>query len=135
MSMWARQMLVLLDLPPWGLICVSISWTRVAKLLKNPRRALILVVAGPVTDGVIEELSKVFEKDDIIVDTGNAHFKDQTGRANMLEAKGLRFLGMGVSGGAEGARKGPAFFPGGTMSVWAEVQPIVEAASAKAVDG
>jgi len=102
---------------------------------KKPRRALILVVAGPVTDGVIENLSKVFEKNDIIVDTGNAHFKDQTGRANMLEAKGLRFLGMGVSGGAEGARKGPAFFPGGTMSIWDEIKPVVEAASAKAVDG
>lgn len=106
-----------------------------AKLLKKPRRAMILVVAGPVTDGVIQSLSDVFEKDDIIVDTGNAHFKDQTDRANMLEAKGLRFLGMGVSGGAEGARKGPAFFPGGTLSIWDEVKPIVEAASAKAVDG
>jgi len=106
-----------------------------AKLLKKPRRAMILVVAGPVTDGVINSLSEVFEKDDIIVDTGNAHFKDQTERANMLEAKGLRFLGMGVSGGAEGARKGPAFFPGGTLSIWDEIKEIVEAASAKAVDG
>jgi len=106
-----------------------------AKLLKKPRRAMILVVAGPITDGVIQSLSDVFEKDDIIVDTGNAHFKDQTERANMLEAKGLRFLGMGVSGGAEGARKGPAFFPGGTLSIWDEVKEIVEAASAKAVDG
>lgn len=106
-----------------------------AKLLKKPRKALILVTAGKATDMVIENLGKVFEAGDIIVDTGNAHFKDQSGRAEMLEAKGLRFLGMGISGGAEGARKGPAFFPGGTMSVWAEVQPIVEAASAKASDG
>jgi len=106
-----------------------------AKLLKKPRKALILVVAGAITDGVIENLSQVFESNDIIVDTGNAHFKDQSGRAEMLEAKGLRFLGMGISGGAEGARKGPAFFPGGTMSIWAEIQPIVEAASAKASDG
>lgn len=106
-----------------------------SKLLKKPRKALILVVAGPVTDGAIDSLSKVFEKDDIIVDTGNAHFKDQSGRAEMLEAKGLRFLGMGISGGEEGARKGPAFFPGGTLSIWSEIQPIVEAASAKASDG
>jgi 6-phosphogluconate dehydrogenase len=103
-----------------------------AKLLKKPRKALILVEAGPVTEAAIENLSKVFEAEDIIVDTGNAHFKDQSGRAAALEAKGLRFLGMGVSGGAEGARKGPAFFPGGTLSIWAEIQPIVEAASAKA---
>jgi len=106
-----------------------------SKLLKKPRKALILVTAGKATDMVIENLGQVFEKDDIIVDTGNAHFKDQSGRAEMLEAKGLRFLGMGISGGAEGARKGPAFFPGGTPSVWADVQPIVEAASAKAADG
>merc|ERR1711957_411637 len=60
---------------------------------------------------------------------------DQTRRADELEAKGLRFLGMGVSGGAEGARKGPAFFPGGTPSVWADIQPLIEIVSAKAVDG
>jgi len=106
-----------------------------AKLLKKPRKALILVEAGAVTEAAIENLSKVFENDDIIVDTGNAHFKDQSGRAEALEAKGLRFLGMGISGGAEGARKGPAFFPGGTLSIWAEIKDIVEAASAKASDG
>jgi len=106
-----------------------------ASLLRKPRKAMILVVAGKVTDMVIEDLARVFEQGDIIVDTGNAHFKDQTTRAEMLEARGLRFLGMGVSGGAEGARKGPAFFPGGTLSVWEDIKPIVEAASAKAKDG
>jgi 6-phosphogluconate dehydrogenase len=103
--------------------------------LKKPRRALILVKAGGPTDATIAELCKVFEKDDIIVDTGNAHFKDQTRRAADLEAKGLRFLGMGISGGEEGARKGPAFFPGGTLSVWNDIKDVVEAASAKAIDG
>jgi 6-phosphogluconate dehydrogenase len=103
--------------------------------LKKPRRALILVKAGGPTDSTIEELVKVFEKDDIIVDTGNAHFKDQTRRAEELEAKGLRFLGMGISGGEEGARKGPAFFPGGTLSVWNDIKDVIEAASAKAKDG
>jgi len=73
--------------------------------------------------------------EDIIVDTGNAHFKDQTRRAEELEAKGLRFLGMGISGGEEGARKGPAFFPGGTLSVWDDIKDVIEAASAKAEDG
>merc|ERR1719327_375382 len=100
--------------------------------LKKPRKILILVKAGGPTDAVIKQLEGVLEKDDIIVDTGNAHFKDQSRRAADLEAKGLRFLGMGISGGEEGARKGPAFFPGGTPSVWSEIQPIVEAASAKA---
>jgi len=103
--------------------------------LKKPRRALILVKAGGPTDATIKQLSEVFEKDDIIVDTGNAHFKDQTRRAEELEAKGLRFLGMGISGGEEGARKGPAFFPGGTLSVWNDIKDVIEAASAKAEDG
>ncbi|ORC92129.1 6-phosphogluconate dehydrogenase [Trypanosoma theileri] len=103
--------------------------------LKKPRKVLILVQAGAATDATIEQLKAVMEKDDIIVDTGNAHFKDQGRRAEQLEAAGLRFLGMGISGGEEGARKGPAFFPGGTLSVWEEIRPIVEAAAAKAEDG
>lgn len=106
-----------------------------AQLLKKPRKTLILVTAGKATDMVIENLSRVFEAEDVIVDTGNAHFRDQSKRAAELEAKGLRFLGMGVSGGAEGARKGPAFFPGGTLTVWQDIQPIVEAVAAKAKDG
>jgi len=103
--------------------------------LKKPRRALILVKAGAATDATIKQLTEVFEPNDIIVDTGNAHFRDQTRRAEELEAKGLRFLGMGISGGEEGARKGPAFFPGGTLSVWNDIKDVIEAASAKAEDG
>ncbi|KAG5467463.1 hypothetical protein CUR178_01106 [Leishmania enriettii] len=106
-----------------------------AESLKKPRRAFILVQAGAATDSTIEQLKDVFECQDIIIDTGNANFKDQDKRAAHLESQGLRFLGMGISGGEEGARKGPAFFPGGTPSVWEEVRPIVEAASAKAEDG
>eukprot|EP00760_Papus_ankaliazontas_P020282 PhM_4_TR18306/c0_g1_i1/m.64685/K00033/PGD, gnd, gntZ; 6-phosphogluconate dehydrogenase len=106
-----------------------------AQSLKKPRKVLILVQAGSATDQTIENLKKVLEKDDVIVDTGNAHFRDQTKRAEQLESVGLRFLGMGISGGEEGARKGPAFFPGGTLSVWEEIRPIIEAASAKADDG
>merc|ERR1719424_1734212 len=103
--------------------------------IKKPRKVLILVKAGGPTDAVIKQLEGVLEKDDIIVDTGNAHFKDQSKRAEDLEKKGLRFLGMGISGGEEGARKGPAFFPGGTLSVWNDIKDVVEAASAKAIDG
>ena len=102
------------------------------KAIKAPRKVLILVKAGAPTDQTIKQLRDVLSKNDIIVDTGNAHFKDQGRRAEELEAAGLRFLGMGISGGEEGARKGPAFFPGGTLSVWEEIRPIIEAASAKA---
>mmetsp|Transcript_47209 Transcript_47209/g.110387 ORF Transcript_47209/g.110387 Transcript_47209/m.110387 type:complete len:663 (-) Transcript_47209:71-2059(-) len=103
--------------------------------LKRPRKAIMLVPAGKATDAVIEDLAALFQKDDIIIDVGNANFRDQIRRAESLEKRGLRFLGMGVSGGAEGARKGPAFFPGGTLSVWNDVKHIVEAAAAKAADG
>jgi len=103
--------------------------------LKKPRKVLVLVQAGAPTDSTIAQLAEVMEPEDIIVDTGNAHFRDQTKRAEELEKKGLRFLGMGISGGEEGARKGPAFFPGGTLSVWEDIRHIIEAASAKAEDG
>jgi 6-phosphogluconate dehydrogenase len=68
------------------------------KALKKPRRAIILVQAGKATDAVIKQLTEVFEKDDIIIDTGNAHFRDQTRRFEELKAQGFRFLGMGISG-------------------------------------
>lgn len=103
--------------------------------LKLPAKIFILVPAGGPTESTINHLKKLLAKDDIIIDTGNAHFKDQGRRAAELEGCGLRFLGMGISGGEEGARKGPAFFPGGTPSVWNEVRSIVEAAAAKADDG
>lgn len=103
--------------------------------IKKPRKVMILVQAGAATEATITQLREVLEPNDIIVDTGNAHFKDQARRARELEAVGLRFLGMGISGGEEGARKGPAFFPGGTLSVWEEIRPIIEAAAAKAEDG
>lgn len=106
-----------------------------AAALKPPRKVFILVQAGAATDATINHLRQVLSPNDVIVDTGNAHFKDQGRRATELEAAGLRFLGMGISGGEEGARKGPAFFPGGTLSVWEEIRPIVEAAAAKAEDG
>lgn len=106
-----------------------------ASALKVPRKVLILVPAGKATDGVIEQMRSVLSKNDIIVDTGNAHFREQDKRAEALEAAGLRFLAMGISGGEEGARKGPAFFPGGSLSVWDDIKPIVEAAAAKAEDG
>lgn len=103
--------------------------------IKAPRKVFLLVMAGAATTSTIEQLQAVMSPNDIIIDTGNANFKDQDKRAKELEAAGLRFMGMGISGGEEGARKGPAFFPGGTPSTWEEVRPVVEAAAAKASDG
>ncbi|CCW69505.1 unnamed protein product [Phytomonas sp. Hart1] len=104
------------------------------KSIKTPRKIFILVQAGAATTETINNLREVLSPKDIIIDTGNANFKDQGARAEQLEKEGLRFMGIGISGGEEGARKGPAFFPGGTPSTWGEVRPIVEAAAAKAED-
>jgi len=116
-------------------LLVGSSYEEFAGLLKVPRKVIILVPAGQPTESVIENLMRTLEDNDVIVDTGNSHFKDQSRRAEAVEAAGKRFLGMGISGGAEGARKGPAFFPGGTLSIWEDIRPIVEAAAAKASDG
>lgn len=132
---WAKTQKFLADNAAYKNIIGCETLAEFKDALKKPRRALVLVQAGAPTDQTIAGLVEVFEANDIIVDTGNAHFKDQSRRAAELEAKGLRFLGMGISGGEEGARKGPAFFPGGTLSVWEDIKNVVEAASAKAVDG
>lgn len=132
---WAKTQQFLADNASYKNLKGFETMKEFAAALKKPRKALVLVQAGKPTDMTIQGLSEVFEANDVIVDTGNAHFRDQDKRAADLEAKGLRFLGMGISGGEEGARKGPAFFPGGTLSVWEDIKPVIEAASAKAVDG
>ena len=89
-----------------------------AASLKKPRKAVILVKAGQPTDAVIDELTKVFEPGDIIIDGGNAYWIDTIRREKELKAKGFRFVGSGVSGGEEGARFGPSLMPGGDVASW-----------------
>jgi 6-phosphogluconate dehydrogenase len=102
-----------------------------AASLKKPRKAVILVKAGGPTDAVINELAAVFEPGDIIIDGGNALWTDTIRRERDLKAKGLRFIGSGVSGGEEGARFGPSLMPGGDAAAWAELKPIWEAVASK----
>ena len=102
-----------------------------AASLKKPRKAVILVKAGAPTDAVINELAAVFEPGDIIIDGGNALWTDTIRREKELKAKGLRFIGSGVSGGEEGARFGPSLMPGGDPAAWAELKPIWEAVASK----
>ena len=102
-----------------------------AASLKKPRKAVILVKAGAPTDAVINELAAVFEPGDIIIDGGNALWTDTIRRERELKAKGLRFIGSGVSGGEEGARFGPSLMPGGDAAAWAELKPIWEAVASK----
>jgi 6-phosphogluconate dehydrogenase len=99
--------------------------------LEAPRKILIMVKAGRPTDAVIEELVPHLSEGDIIIDGGNAYFPDTERRSKDLEAKGFRFVGAGVSGGEEGALKGPAIMPGGPESAYKLVEPILTGISAK----
>jgi 6-phosphogluconate dehydrogenase len=103
--------------------------------LEKPRRILIMVPAGKPVDEVIDHLLPHLEKGDILIDGGNSYFVDTDRRSAMLEAKGIRFLGTGVSGGEEGALKGPAIMPGGSRDAWQATAPILNAIAAKADDG
>jgi 6-phosphogluconate dehydrogenase len=100
--------------------------------LRRPRRILIMVKAGAPVDAVIESLVPLLEPGDLIMDGGNSYFADTERRAAALEAQGLHFLGVGVSGGEEGALWGPSIMPGGSPAVWEDVRPIFEAIAARA---
>ncbi|MDN5559439.1 MAG: NADP-dependent phosphogluconate dehydrogenase [Ruaniaceae bacterium] len=102
--------------------------------LKRPRCALIMVQAGAGTDAVIDQLADLMEVGDIIVDAGNANFHDTIRREKVIRARGLHYVGTGVSGGEEGALLGPSIMPGGTIESYDRLGPMLEAISAK-VDG
>lgn len=99
--------------------------------LKSPKIIMLLVPAGKIVDIVINELLGVINKGDIIIDGGNSHFIDTERRSKDLESKGFHFIGMGVSGGEEGARKGPSMMPGGDAQAYKTIQPILEKIAAK----
>ena len=86
--------------------------------LKRPRRVMLMVKAGKPVDDLIEQLLPHLEPGDIVIDGGNSHFPDSIRRTKALEAKGLQFIGTGVSGGEEGALKGPSIMPGGSPAAW-----------------
>jgi 6-phosphogluconate dehydrogenase len=102
--------------------------------LEVPRKILIMVQAGAGTDATIDSLVPHLSEGDIIIDGGNAYFPDTVRRSKDLEAKGFRFIGTGVSGGEEGALKGPSIMPGGQRSAYELVEPILTAISAKVGD-
>ncbi|HVF47219.1 MAG TPA: NADP-dependent phosphogluconate dehydrogenase [Pyrinomonadaceae bacterium] len=96
-----------------------------------PRRVMLLVPAGPAVDSVIEELLPHLQLGDMIIDGGNSHFADTERREKYLTEKGIEFIGVGVSGGEEGARHGASIMIGGNPAIYEHVRPIFEAASAK----
>jgi len=100
-------------------------------LLRKPRAIMMLVPAGVPVDSVIKDLLPHLDEGDLIIDAGNSYFKDTDLRARNLTAKGIHFLGVGVSGGEEGARHGPSIMPGGPKEAYERVRPVFEAAAAK----
>lgn len=102
--------------------------------LEKPRKIVIMVQAGDATDAVIDQLVPLVDEGDIIVDAGNAHYPDTRRRESDLSAKGIHFVGMGVSGGEEGALLGPSIMPGGPAESYASLGPILEKIAAH-VDG
>src|SRR5262249_46534138 len=103
--------------------------------LKPPRKIMIMVKAGTAVDAVINELVTLLHPGDILIDGGNSHFADSTRRTRELQSQGLLFIGTGVSGGEEGALRGPSIMPGGHPHAWPHVKPIFQAIAAKVSDG
>jgi len=99
--------------------------------LERPRKAMMLITAGNPVDQVTDALLELLEEGDLIIDGGNSNFKDTIRREEKCAARGIHFVGMGVSGGEEGALKGPSMMPGGSPHAWETIQPIVEAVSAR----
>jgi 6-phosphogluconate dehydrogenase len=99
--------------------------------LKTPRKVMMMVKAGPAVDDLMETLLPLLSPGDILIDGGNTHFSETERRTEYVESKGLLYIGTGVSGGEEGALKGPSMMPGGSEKAWPLVKPIFQAISAK----
>ncbi len=103
--------------------------------IEKPRKIILMVKAGEAVDAVINQLLPYLEKGDIIVDGGNSFFKDTIRRTRLLQERGIYFVGTGISGGEEGALKGPSIMVGGSDEAWRHLQPLLEKVAAKAFDG
>ena len=114
-----------------GNIIATSSLQDFVNAIRPPRPVIIMVQAGAAVDEQISHLRKLLAKDDIIIDAGNANFRDTMRRFQELEGSGLTFIGMGVSGGEEGARHGPSIMVGGTQASYARVEKVLTSISAK----
>ncbi|HEX6891320.1 MAG TPA: NAD(P)-binding domain-containing protein, partial [Chryseolinea sp.] len=99
--------------------------------LKKPRAIMMLVPAGKIVDQVIAEIAPLLDEGDLLIDGGNSHFTDTNRRVEELKGRKLHFFGMGISGGEEGARKGPSMMPGGDEKAYQVVQSVLESVAAK----
>jgi len=103
--------------------------------LTSPRRIMMMVKAGDPVDALIEQLLPLLDEGDILIDGGNSHFGDTVRRTKYVESKGMLYIGTGVSGGEEGALRGPSIMPGGSPEAWPFVKPILQAIAARMNDG
>jgi len=112
-------------------IAAAFSLEDFVKALKKPRRVMLMVKAGAPVDALIDKLAPLLDAGDIIIDGGNSHFKDTMRRDTHLVERGIRFLGVGVSGGEKGALEGPAIMPGGARDAYEAVEPVLTKIAAK----
>ncbi len=110
------------------------SIEQLAGALSRPRKVMLMVKAGPAVDETIEQLLPHLEPGDVVIDGGNSNFLDSIRRARALEERGLLFVGAGISGGEEGARRGPSIMPGGSPEAWPLVRDILQAIAARVGD-
>ena len=103
--------------------------------LKKPRKIFMMVKAGAAVDALIARLLPLLEEGDVLIDGGNSHYPDTIRRCAEVESRGMLYVGCGVSGGEEGALRGPSLMPGGSPAAWDEIRPILQAICAKTADG
>lgn len=111
------------------------SLEELVESLETPRKVMLMVKAGSAVDDFIEKLIPLLSPGDVIIDGGNTHFPDTNRRTAYLESKGLLYIGTGVSGGEEGALRGPSLMPGGSIAAWPIVKPIFQKICAQVADG
>ncbi len=116
-------------------VTAAASMQQLVDSLEKPAKIMLLVPAGKIVDAVLTELVPLLQKDDIVIDGGNSHFTDTDGRYTQLQQSGIHFMGMGVSGGEEGARFGPSMMPGSNEQSFNAVKNILESIAAKTEDG
>jgi 6-phosphogluconate dehydrogenase len=116
-------------------LAVAEDFTALVRTLEQPRRVLVMVPAGDPVDAVLDALDPLLERDDVVVDGGNSLFHDTDRRVERAAARPWRFVGMGVSGGSEGALTGPSLMPGGDREAWKRLRPLLESIAASSDSG